>query len=352
MDAQLREAKADRKESERDRRMSEAVEQLKRFFPGLLFLTAAKKKFGLTQKGCARVCSRPAVISSVVIQGNPFQPYRSTLGIAFGLTRTLREWHEVITMNDLDQLISDAEPTAEECMRWLLVYSSISTSQPVVIAGVFGRATELAKVTQRKYNLAMAVVMGKDLDSVICDTEATAKECIHWLRQNQVAPMTFFPLNAVRATVWLSLAPSQLCICVMQGPQVCHSDAALARSCIQSKECQLWRLREGVQGQGHLPLNMSSASLSAYVWVVRWIPTIFASSNISMLEHGLVVLLQPVNERLRLLGGTAKVALDLLEYDSQLERAFITICGYARTANSALLSFGLRSFLSISPAES
>lgn len=39
------------------------------------------------------------------------------------------------------------------------------------------------------------------------------------------------------------------------------------------------------------------------------------------------VVLQPVNERLRLLGGTAKVALDLLEYDSQLERAFITICG-------------------------
>lgn len=37
--------------------------------------------------------------------------------------------------------------------------------------------------------------------------------------------------------------------------------------------------------------------------------------------------LQPVNERLRLLGGTAKVALDLLEFDSKLERAFITICG-------------------------
>ena len=71
----------------------------------------------------------------------------------------------------------------------------------MVLAGVFGRATELAKVTQRKYNLAMAVVMGKDMDSVICDTEATAKECIHWLRQNQVAPMTFFPLDTVRAKV-------------------------------------------------------------------------------------------------------------------------------------------------------
>ena len=34
VDGQLREAKADRKESERDRRAGEAVEQLKRFFPG------------------------------------------------------------------------------------------------------------------------------------------------------------------------------------------------------------------------------------------------------------------------------------------------------------------------------
>lgn len=37
--------------------------------------------------------------------------------------------------------------------------------------------------------------------------------------------------------------------------------------------------------------------------------------------------LQPVNERLRLLGGTAKLALDLLEYSASLERAFLTVCG-------------------------
>ena len=34
VDGQLREAKADRRESERDRRAGEAVDQLKRFFPG------------------------------------------------------------------------------------------------------------------------------------------------------------------------------------------------------------------------------------------------------------------------------------------------------------------------------
>ena len=51
-----------------------------------------------------------------------------------------------------------------------------------------------------------------------------------------------------------------------------------------------------------------------------------------------MVPLQPVNERLRLLGGSAKVALDLLEYDSKLERAFITICGYPNIALCTALS--------------
>lgn len=36
VEVQLLEAKADRKETERDRRMTTAVEQLKRFYPGML----------------------------------------------------------------------------------------------------------------------------------------------------------------------------------------------------------------------------------------------------------------------------------------------------------------------------
>ena len=57
--------------------------------------------------------------------------------------------------------------------------------------------------------------------------------------------------------------------------------------------------------------------------------SIAALCFLSMSMRTNIVPLQPVNERLRLLGGSAKVALDLLEYDSKLERAFITICGYA-----------------------
>jgi len=78
-------------------------------------------------------------------------------------------------------------------------------------AGVFGRVTQLAKVTQQRYNLALAVVLGKDLDGVIVDTKETAQECIQWLRQNQVAPMTFFPLDTVRPKVLPCLLQSSVC---------------------------------------------------------------------------------------------------------------------------------------------
>ena len=65
-------------------------------------------------------------------------------------------------------------------------------------AGVRGRVTELARVSHARYNLALAVVLGRDLDGVVCDTKATAQECIAWLRANQVAPIQFFPLDTVR----------------------------------------------------------------------------------------------------------------------------------------------------------
>jgi len=75
---------------------------------------------------------------------------------------------------------------------------------------VFGRVTELARVSQPKYNLAMSVVMGRDLDSIIVDTKETAEDCIQWLRTNQVAPMTFYPLDIVRPKACIISLPTIL----------------------------------------------------------------------------------------------------------------------------------------------
>ncbi len=44
--------------------------------------------------------------------------------------------------------------------------------------GVHGRMIDLCRPTQKKYNLAVTVAMGRSMDAVIVDDDATGKECI------------------------------------------------------------------------------------------------------------------------------------------------------------------------------
>ena len=44
--------------------------------------------------------------------------------------------------------------------------------------GVHGRMTDLCRPTQKKYNLAVTVAMGKFMDAVVVDNEKTGKDCI------------------------------------------------------------------------------------------------------------------------------------------------------------------------------
>jgi len=63
---------------------------------------------------------------------------------------------------------------------------------------VHGRVTELASATSGKYNIALAVLLGRDMDSVIVDSEAIAKDCIKFLKDTHVPPMTFYPLPSIK----------------------------------------------------------------------------------------------------------------------------------------------------------
>ena len=105
----------------------------------------------------------------------------------------------------------------------------------MLASGVYGRLSELGKVTQQSYTPALAIVMGHSMDSVVVDNEDTAKKCIADLKARREQPMTFIPLRTVKA--------------------------------------------------------------------------------------------YPPDERLRSLGGTARLAIDLMEFDPKLERAFNSVCG-------------------------
>lgn len=50
---------------------------------------------------------------------------------------------------------------------------------------MFGRVSELVRVNNRKYNLAMAVVMQRDLDSVVVADKAAGFACVDFLKANR-----------------------------------------------------------------------------------------------------------------------------------------------------------------------
>ena len=50
---------------------------------------------------------------------------------------------------------------------------------------MYGRVSDLVRVTNRKYNLAMAVVLQQSLDSVVVADRTTAFKCIDYLTANK-----------------------------------------------------------------------------------------------------------------------------------------------------------------------
>lgn len=66
-----------------------------------------------------------------------------------------------------------------------------------IFPGVKGMVHTLCKPKQRKYEAAMATALGRHWDSIVVDSEKTAKECIQYLKDQRAGQATFVPLDTV-----------------------------------------------------------------------------------------------------------------------------------------------------------
>ena len=64
--------------------------------------------------------------------------------------------------------------------------------------GVQGRLVDLCRPTQRRFNLAVTVAAGKDMDAIVVDTKQTGFDCIKYLREQRVGTATFLPLDSLQ----------------------------------------------------------------------------------------------------------------------------------------------------------
>ncbi len=65
--------------------------------------------------------------------------------------------------------------------------------------GVHGRMLDVCKPAQRRYNTAVTIAMGKNMEAIVVEREATALECVKYLKEKKCAPETFIPLDTIRA---------------------------------------------------------------------------------------------------------------------------------------------------------
>ena len=76
--------------------------------------------------------------------------------------------HQKLLQAGVDQRESEREVRLKETL----------TSLQRIFPGVRGRVIDLCKPTQRKYEMAVSVVLGRNLDAVVVDEEKTAIDCI------------------------------------------------------------------------------------------------------------------------------------------------------------------------------
>lgn len=61
-----------------------------------------------------------------------------------------------------------------------------------------GRVVDLCKPTQRKYETAVAVVLGRNIDAIAVDEEKTAIDCIEYMHNQRAGQATFIPLDTIQ----------------------------------------------------------------------------------------------------------------------------------------------------------
>ncbi|KAG8915652.1 Structural maintenance of chromosomes protein 1 [Tulasnella sp. 408] len=64
--------------------------------------------------------------------------------------------------------------------------------------GVRGRVVDLCKPTQRKYETAVSVILGRNIDTIVVDHEKTGIDCINYLRDQRAGQATFIPLDTIK----------------------------------------------------------------------------------------------------------------------------------------------------------
>ncbi|KAI9800194.1 MAG: hypothetical protein M1825_004178 [Sarcosagium campestre] len=100
-------------------------------------------------------------------------------------------------LQEVLKTLLEADDGRRQSEKQLRMKETIATLKRI-FPGVKGRIGELCKPKLKKYGDAVSTVLGRNFDSVVVDSEKTAKECILYLRDQRAGQATFIPLDSIQ----------------------------------------------------------------------------------------------------------------------------------------------------------
>ena len=105
--------------------------------------------------------------------------------------------HYQTQIDALTEKLRSAKALRKENEREMKATEAIASMRSL-FAGCRGRVTDLIKVSNKKYVLAVITALGRSADAVVVDDRESAKECIQYLKDQRVPAMEFIPLKDIK----------------------------------------------------------------------------------------------------------------------------------------------------------
>ncbi|KAM0688441.1 Structural maintenance of chromosomes protein 1 [Conglomerata obtusa] len=100
-------------------------------------------------------------------------------------------------LNKIIKNLFSEKAVQKEDERKIRIRDAIETMK-ITIPGVHGRFIDLITPTQKRYEVALSVLIGSYDQAVIVDDEKIAIECIKYIKSKRLGRITFLPLNSLR----------------------------------------------------------------------------------------------------------------------------------------------------------
>jgi hypothetical protein len=230
-------------------------------------------------------------------------------------------------LEEVEGKLREAKADAKESERDRRLVETVEALKRT-FSGVRGRLVDLVKVPQRKHNLAVTVALGRHMDAIVVDDDKTGTNLsnhppislsssvyvgVVWCGVNEWSPP---------GSTCVRVQPVGHCGCVSTQTRKYGTNHSLRDEfpvCLQPLVDPNHTARGQEQADGGRGRTRAGKECIGYLKAQRHAPLSFIPLA--------SIRAQAPDERLRSLGGTAQLVVDVLQFDSALERALFFALG-------------------------